>query len=959
MLDNQPESTKVLGITATPRRDADGINMANEVAQRLGYTNREAVSGKHIAMNMSLTNAIRMGLVVNPKLVSCAYSLKTDGSLDELKDKIDQIEDIQDRNEKLEEYEALRRNVENAEGIPQILQANVKKGGKYIVFLPIVEDLEDEDGNVIGRKKGKDKIADYEKQIAEYFKGSDIIPNFHSMLGEYGDKDNSRRLEEFQNSNSEETEFMLVMNKANEGLHLDKLDGMIWLRPMDENSKILYLQQLGRVIYAEDPDNPTKDDDRPVVIDLVNNTLKVNWENEITEQDDIQMLNLILDWTERHNGTLPDINSSDKEETGYATVLKEIQNKYKEYLKNEFEGLNEKQIEEVQEIVRLGSTIDLWQINLPERNKRDGESKGRSFSDGKVGLFELTGLLKDFVELKDTVDGIEKESAISEILRIASILKSEGVKLEKIQLSKIVGRRQKKILLKEIEQDGVNIQRIIEKHKLDGNFKYGQQVAMLREAYKGKKKCRISEQEKEIANELGLIPRQEKSVIAQTIEIAKILYENGVDLAKIQLTDRKAGKVRRTTLKDIEQDGIDIRKIINEYGLDENFTIGRNIQNTRRAYIGQGKGYIITEQEKEEAKKLGLIPKETKSAIAETLEIVKLLSENGVDITLIQTTTRKNGKKIGTVLRDIEQNGINIEKIISENNLDSNFPIGQRVKLLRSAYKGNGNCKITEQEKEEAKKLGIIPEETKSAIAETLEIVKILKEAGVNIDELRPTKTIQRKTTFILLKDVKQDGIDIEDIIRKNNLDGNFALGKRIANTRNAYNGIGTYVITEEEKEEAKRLGIITEQGPSMVQETIAIVKILKREGVDLSQIQFRYRRKGKEYFPTLNDIKQEGIDIQKIIDENNLDGEFPFGRKMERLKQVYRGTGTGAITDDEKREIEELEIFKNKKRSSKEIAQASISSLTDIEMSDGEDAALKELVERTKEGGMNLDEQS
>ena len=405
MLDNQPESTKVLGITATPRRDADGINMANEVAQRLGYTNREAVSGKHIAMNMSLTNAIRMGLVVNPKLVSCAYSLKTDGSLDKLKGKIDQIEDVQDRNEKLEEYESLRRNVENAEGIPQILQANVKKGGKYIVFLPIVDELEDEDGNVIGRKKGKDKIKDYEKQIAEYFKGSDITPNFHSMLGEYGDKENARRLEEFKNANTEETEFMLVMNKANEGLHLDKLDGMIWLRPMDENSRILYLQQLGRVIYAEDPDNPTKDEDRPVVIDLVNNTLKVNWENEITEQDDIQMLNLIIDWAERHDGTLPNINSSDKEETGYASVLKEIQNKYKGYLENEFDGLNEKQIEEVREIVRLGYTIDLWQIDLPERTKRDVESKGRSFSDGRVGLFEVTGLLKDFVELEDEVDG--------------------------------------------------------------------------------------------------------------------------------------------------------------------------------------------------------------------------------------------------------------------------------------------------------------------------------------------------------------------------------------------------------------------------------------------------------------------------------------------------------------------------------------------------------------------------
>ena len=379
--------------------------MANEIAQRLGYTNREAVSGKHIAMNMSLTNAIRMGLVVNPKLVSCAYSLKTDGSLDELKDRIEQIEDIQERNEKLEEYESLRRKVESAEGIPEILQANVKKGGKYIVFLPLVEDLEDEDGNVIGRKKGKEKLEYWKKQIEEYFKGSEIKPNFHSMLGEYGDKENARRLEEFQNSNTEETEFMLVINKANEGLHIDKLDGIIWLRTMDKNSRILYLQQLGRVIYSEDPDNPTKYEDRPVVIDLVNNTLKVNWENEITEQDDIQMLNLILDWTERHDGTLPNINSTDKEETGYARVLKEIQGKYKEYLKSEFDGLNEKQVEEIKKIISLGSQVDLWQIDLPERVLKQGERQSKSFESKTKGPFEITGLLKDFVEIEDEVEG--------------------------------------------------------------------------------------------------------------------------------------------------------------------------------------------------------------------------------------------------------------------------------------------------------------------------------------------------------------------------------------------------------------------------------------------------------------------------------------------------------------------------------------------------------------------------
>ena len=512
------------------------------MAQRLGYTNREAVSGKHIAMNMSLTNAIRMGLVVNPKLVSCAYSLKTDGSLDKLKGKIDQIEDVQDRNEKLKEYESLRRNVENAEGIPEILQANVKKGGKYIVFLPVVEDLEDEDGNVIGRKKGKDKIADYEKQIAEYFKESDLVPNFHSMLGEYGDKENSRRLEEFQNSNSEKTEFMLVMNKANEGLHLDKLDGMIWLRPMDENSRILYLQQLGRVIYAEDPDNPTKDDDRPVVIDLVNNTLKVNWENEITEQDDIQMLNLIVDWTERHDGTLPNINSSDKEETGYATVLKEVQGKYKGYLENGFEGLNEKQIEEVKEIVRLGSTIDLWQIDLPERTKRDGESKGRSFSDGRVGLFEVTGLLKDFVELEDEVDGRKKERSMSVFVRVCESLSKQGLEFDKFTFTKKVNengmRKSIAKTLEDIQQEypDIDITKVLEETGVDLNYSIGRVKHLAVQAVRGTGGggTVIIEKEKRRLIELGVISLENRKRTSKEIAQASIS-----SLTDIEMSDRE------------------------------------------------------------------------------------------------------------------------------------------------------------------------------------------------------------------------------------------------------------------------------------------------------------------------------------------------------------------------------------------------------------------------------------
>ena len=530
LLENQTEDAKVLGITATPRRDSDGINMANEIAQKLGYTNKEAVAGKHVAVNMSLVNAIRMGLVVNPKLVSCAYNLIEDGTLDDLRDKIEQIQDIEEKNEKLEHFESLRRNIENADGISKILQDNVKQGGKYIVFLPMVNQLEDEDGNVIGRKTGTDKIADYEKQIMEYFKDSDIKPNFHSMLGEYGDKENEKRLEEFQNDNSDSTDFMLVINKANEGLHLDKLDGIIWLRPLDENSRILYLQQLGRVIYSENPDSPTKDEDRPVVIDLVNNTLKVNWDNEITEQDDIEMLNLIIDWSENHDGILPNINSSDKEEIGYASVLKEIQNTYKEYLQGDFEDLNDKQIDEVKEIIELGNRINLWQMELPEKIIKDGGNKEGISKKKELGPFEVSGLLSDFVDLKEEVKEKTDLTPFEEVLKFCEengrvpkgTNKGEGGLYQKWYKTK-----EKKIV---DGYAGKNLEEIPEVHRAI--------VKQMREfGYKGRLKSEITpfEEVLQFCEENGRVPKN-----ANKGECG--LYQKWLKTKEKKIVDGYAGK---------------------------------------------------------------------------------------------------------------------------------------------------------------------------------------------------------------------------------------------------------------------------------------------------------------------------------------------------------------------------------------------------------------------------------
>ena len=103
---------------------------------------------------------------------------------------------------------------------------------------------------------------------------------------------------------------------------------------------------------------------------------------------------------------------------------------------------------------------------------------------------------------------------------------------------------------------------------------------------------------------------------------------------------------------------------------------------------------------------------------------------------------------------------------------------------------------------------------------------------------------------------------------------------------------------------------------------------------------------------------KKSGISEEKII-EIGLDPKKNIGDSKKNIADRYRKNNRYVTEEQMKKILESGITLEKKSRTSKEIAEASISSLTDIEMSDREDEALKELVERTKEGGMNLDEQS
>ena len=83
-----------------------------------------------------------------------------------------------------------------------------------------------------------------------------------------------------------------------------------------------------------------------------------------------------------------------------------------------------------------------------------------------------------------------------------------------------------------------------------------------------------------------------------------------------------------------------------------------------------------------------------------------------------------------------------------------------------------------------------------------------------------------------------------------------------------------------------------------------------------------------------------------------------PIGRWKSDIKREYK---KGNLSEEQQIRLEEAGMIWDEKgkRTSKEIAEASISSIKDMELADAEDVALQQLVEKSKEGGINKDEQS
>ena len=731
--------------------------------------------------------------------------------------------------------EDARKNLDSGIGKEEILRQNVKKGGKYIVFIPVSDqgDIEDENGNRIGTKTGEDKIKAYQDYLNKMFEGTEIVPQLHSLLGSYSKDKNKEEIDSFESDNSEKTKFMVVMNKANEGLHIDGVDGIIWFRALDENSRILYLQQLGRAIYALDEDNPLPDDKRPIVIDLANNSLTVKIEKEfenVKSIDDLEALTIVIEWIEQHDGMLPDRNSSNKQEQHYYAVLRRIQSKYSKYLDgfDNFEDLKEEDKSRIQEIIDLATEIDLWNMDLPPIPKTKG-------SKDELDPFTIEGVLRDFVEFENEIDGIEKERAISKFVKVCEALSRQGFDFENIKYTKQIeiGDGEKQTIYKTLadiqkEYPQIDIERIMEEIGVDLDYQFARIRTRACQAIKGNiDDTPISDYEEKKLIELGVIKLEKESSISRFVKVCKSLAKQGFDFENATYTKqiKKKGKKNtiHKTLKDIKQEypDIDIEKVIEEAEVDLDYPIGSAHSQASSTLRGYGTT-PVTNEERQELISLGVIKVKRESSMSKFVRVCELLAKQGFDFSSydFSKTIEKDGKKIKTkkTLEDIKQEypDIDIEKVIEEAKVNLDYPIGNKRNTAVGACKNKGETPITEEQKKKLINLGVVQLEKESSMSEFVRVCESLQRQGFDFYKYKYTNRLiidgKKITLCKTLKDIREEcpDIDIDKVIMETGVDIDYSIGMKRKLARNAANGKGTTTITEEEKQTLINIGILS-----------------------------------------------------------------------------------------------------------------------------------------------------
>ena len=205
---------KFLGLTATNIRYLDNNrDMAEELFD------------SRVASNMTIGEAVVMGILPAPKYVTTVYQYQK--ALAKYQARVDNLRTpgIQDVNQKY--LDALRRALEQADGLDKVFAHHItNKSGKYIVFC--------------ANKEHMDEMVSH---VPEWFAG--VNPDVVAYEAYSDDPNTDKTFADFKTDASNRLKLLFCIDMLNEGVHVEGISGVILFRPTI--SPIIYKQQIARL----------------------------------------------------------------------------------------------------------------------------------------------------------------------------------------------------------------------------------------------------------------------------------------------------------------------------------------------------------------------------------------------------------------------------------------------------------------------------------------------------------------------------------------------------------------------------------------------------------------------------------------------------------------------------------------------------------------------------------------
>ena len=167
----------------------------------------------------------------------------------------------------------------------------------------------------------------------------------------------------------------------------------------------------------------------------------------------------------------------------------------------------------------------------------------------------------------------------------------------------------------------------------------------------------------------------------------------------------------------IRNNDIRVTKTEEKFSVEE--VVENEVQNVDKNEKEVGKNIVeianVEETEKPtsdetEGKQYYETNKNSKGDIEELLNILNILNDNKVDTKKIKTFKSVNKHRKATILKDINQADIDINKIIKSNNLLADYPIGRKIELARRRINNIDKYRreITKEQIKQLESLGII-----------------------------------------------------------------------------------------------------------------------------------------------------------------------------------------------------------------------------------------------------------